>query len=41
MLIVMNEVFTGLHWMGIRWGFEHYNFVPDIVVISKAFVPFN
>lgn len=35
-LIVMDEVFTGLHRMGTRWGFQHYNFVPDIVVISKA-----
>ena len=35
-LIVVDEVFTGLHRTGPRWGFQHYNFVPDIVVVSKA-----
>jgi len=35
-LIVMDEVFTGLYRMGTPFGFQRYNFVPDIVVVSKA-----
>src|SRR5439155_18626657 len=35
-LIIADEVFTGFHRTGRKWGFSHYDFVPDIVVISKA-----
>jgi 4-aminobutyrate aminotransferase-like enzyme len=35
-LIVVDETFTGFHRTGPQWGFQHYAFVPDIVVIGKA-----
>jgi 4-aminobutyrate aminotransferase-like enzyme len=35
-LIVIDEVFCGFHRTGPMWGFEHYDFRPDIVIGSKA-----
>lgn len=35
-LIVVDEVFCGFHRTGPMWGFEHYDFRPDIVIGSKA-----
>lgn len=35
-LIVIDETFCGLFRTGKIWGFQHYNFLPDIVVIGKA-----
>ena len=35
-LIVVDEIFTGLHRLGPRWGFLLHELRPDIVVASKA-----
>lgn len=35
-MIVVDEIFCGFYRTGKMFGFEHYNFVPDIVVMSKA-----
>lgn len=35
-LIIVDEVFTGLYRTGKMFGFQHYNFVPDIFTMSKA-----
>lgn len=35
-LIIMDEVFCGFHRTGPMYGFMHYDFLPDIVVMSKA-----
>ncbi|WP_019633416.1 aminotransferase class III-fold pyridoxal phosphate-dependent enzyme [Actinomadura atramentaria] len=35
-LIVVDEIFTGMHRLGPRWGFELHGIEPDIVVASKA-----
>lgn len=35
-LIVADEVFTGLYRTGFPLGFQRYNFVPDIIVMSKG-----
>jgi 4-aminobutyrate aminotransferase-like enzyme len=35
-LIVVDEVFCGFHRTGPMWGFQHYDFVPDIIIGSKA-----
>lgn len=35
-LIIVDEVFTGFYRTGKMFGFQHYNFVPDIFVMSKA-----
>jgi len=35
-LIVVDEVFTGLHRTGPMFGFQHYDLEPDLVVLSKA-----
>lgn len=35
-LIVADEVQMGFYRTGRLWSFEHYNFVPDIVIFGKA-----
>lgn len=35
-LIVVDEIFTGLHRLGPQWGFQLHDITPDIVVASKA-----
>ncbi len=35
-LVVANEVTTGMGRMGKWFGFQHYNYLPDIVVTGKA-----
>jgi 4-aminobutyrate aminotransferase-like enzyme len=35
-LIVVDEIFTGFHRTGPRFGFERHGLDPDIVVLSKA-----
>lgn len=35
-LLIMDEVQTGLGRTGKLWGFEHYDIVPDIVVLGKG-----
>ncbi|MBT0770049.1 aminotransferase class III-fold pyridoxal phosphate-dependent enzyme [Kineosporia sp. J2-2] len=35
-LIVVDEIFTGMHRLGPRWGFMLHDIQPDVVVASKA-----
>ncbi len=35
-LLIMDEVQTGLGRTGRLWGFEHFDIMPDIVVIGKG-----
>ena len=35
-LFIIDEVQTGLGRTGKLWGFEHYNVVPDMVVLGKG-----
>jgi len=35
-LVVVDEIFTGFHRVGPRFGFELHGLQPDIVVLSKA-----
>ncbi|HID39080.1 MAG TPA: aspartate aminotransferase family protein, partial [Calditrichaeota bacterium] len=35
-LLIMDEVQTGLGRTGKLWGFEHFEIVPDIVVLGKG-----
>ncbi|MGN6274727.1 MAG: aminotransferase class III-fold pyridoxal phosphate-dependent enzyme [Solirubrobacterales bacterium] len=35
-LVVVDEIFTGFHRVGPRFGFELHGVTPDIVVLSKA-----
>ncbi|MGQ0839458.1 aminotransferase class III-fold pyridoxal phosphate-dependent enzyme [Actinokineospora sp.] len=35
-LIVVDEIFTGLHRLGPEWGFQLHGLDPDIIVASKA-----
>lgn len=35
-LIVADEIFCGFYRTGPLFGFQHYGFIPDIVVMSKA-----
>jgi 4-aminobutyrate aminotransferase-like enzyme len=35
-LIVVDEIFTGMHRLGPEWGFQLHGLDPDIVVASKA-----
>lgn len=35
-LVVVDEIFTGFHRVGPRFGFELHGVEPDIVVLSKA-----
>jgi len=35
-LLIIDEVQTGLGRTGKPWGIEHYNIVPDIIVLGKG-----
>lgn len=35
-LVIADEIFTGMHRTGPRWGFQRAGVSPDIVVASKA-----
>jgi acetylornithine/succinyldiaminopimelate/putrescine aminotransferase len=35
-VLILDEVQTGLGRTGKLWGFEHYDIIPDIVVIGKG-----
>ncbi|MGD9078405.1 MAG: aspartate aminotransferase family protein [Desulfobacterales bacterium] len=35
-LLIMDEVQTGLGRTGKLWGFEHFDIVPDIVILGKG-----
>ena len=35
-LLIIDEVQSGLGRTGKLWGFEHYNIIPDIVVLGKG-----
>lgn len=35
-LLIMDEVQTGLGRTGKLWGFEHFNIVPDMVILGKG-----
>jgi len=35
-LLIMDEVQTGLGRTGKLWGFEHYSIIPDMVVLGKG-----
>lgn len=35
-LLIMDEIQCGFGRTGNMWGFEHYNIVPDIVLLGKA-----
>lgn len=35
-LLILDEVQSGLGRTGKLWGFEHYNIIPDIVVLGKG-----
>jgi len=35
-LLILDEIQCGLGRTGRLWGFEHYNIVPDIVLLGKA-----
>jgi len=35
-ILIMDEVQTGLGRTGRLWGFEHFSIIPDIVVIGKG-----
>jgi len=35
-LVVVDEIFTGFHRVGPRFGFEMHGIDPDVVVLSKA-----
>ena len=35
-LVIADEVFSGFYRTGPALAFQHYNFVPDIIVVSKA-----
>jgi len=35
-LLIMDEVQTGLGRTGKLWGFEHFNIIPDIVILGKG-----
>lgn len=35
-LVIADEVQMGLYRTGKLWSFEHYNFIPDIIIFGKA-----
>jgi acetylornithine/succinyldiaminopimelate/putrescine aminotransferase len=35
-ILIMDEVQTGLGRTGLLWGFEHFGIIPDIVVLGKG-----
>ncbi|MGW5281674.1 aminotransferase class III-fold pyridoxal phosphate-dependent enzyme [Streptomyces collinus] len=35
-VIIADEIFTGMHRVGPRWGFQRAGIVPDVVVTSKG-----
>ena len=35
-LLIMDEIQTGIGRTGKMWGFEHYDVVPDIITVAKG-----
>jgi 4-aminobutyrate aminotransferase-like enzyme len=35
-VVIADEIFTGMHRVGPRWGFQRAGVVPDVVVTSKG-----